>query len=804
MFLLHALLVLCVIYWISALIAETVMTTEAERKLAPVIRVGYGFFIILAYFLGAWLYLSIQQAWVLGVILLLLYALGNKTLCLNRNGLSLLIKIIKMHLKSFTVIMIGSLIFFAPLLISTNSGPFTEGGGDISIYSDTAKYMYNAHLTGQNSESCNVSDLKDNVRKIFKPTISKDLKISYDESRINPPAAEYQTYRIRVNNQGIGDSPFNFMSLPYVVFEFLGGYTNYPVYYGIQAFLYLLLLSGIWYFFEKFGRKIAGIAILLVAASHGLISVFYNMYSMHAIALASTGLILPALSTVRLFSRAGFRTFGSIFLIIYITYPHFLLVILPLILGVTIFAGCQRKIDTISKRHSLFATFSTIFFLFFWFTTIWIGSSWTLKFIKSMIAALFTIDTDRAMYLGDALSIFSVKWLSFVFGILSQQHFSPFVIELNYIKYFADFNIITGLAVIVMGAFIMLKAQLSSCISKDDKRFYLVIYTVSICIIIMQLLASKSSLYTQAKGAQNVLILLYLVMILPLGVGVIALKNGLNIKKYLASLSMALIVFIPTLLVIKIIYTVKLSYSRDRSVTLENSYFREAQRVIKEDKNAYVLVEPRKSSDVYLINQAFFGTRMMPTRHLRMNSVHLNESGNWETKYEAAQDLIHITDIPHLWLLSAKCKPATYFSSRENCIWKSEKLSDQKSPLVMLFADDYNRNIRERKASKASENLEVFSYVRYGSAILYIPAGGGVVEVAMQPDNDNSFKEMAKELMERKNNNEFGKNVILNSDGHTLKLIYTFLQKDTPTMQLIAFYKGDYWLNVKFNNIALN
>ncbi|MEE3253568.1 MAG: hypothetical protein VX227_04780, partial [Nitrospinota bacterium] len=77
MFLLHTLFVFVVIYVSSALLAETIFTSKAERKLPTGVRVGLGYFLSLFYFVSAWLFLSIGQAWVLGLILLGLYVYGK-------------------------------------------------------------------------------------------------------------------------------------------------------------------------------------------------------------------------------------------------------------------------------------------------------------------------------------------------------------------------------------------------------------------------------------------------------------------------------------------------------------------------------------------------------------------------------------------------------------------------------------------------------------------------------------------------------------------------------------------------------
>ena len=70
MFLFQTLFVFIAIYVSSALLAETIFTSKIERKLPTGVRVGLGYFLSLFYFVSAWLFLSIRQAWLFGLILL--------------------------------------------------------------------------------------------------------------------------------------------------------------------------------------------------------------------------------------------------------------------------------------------------------------------------------------------------------------------------------------------------------------------------------------------------------------------------------------------------------------------------------------------------------------------------------------------------------------------------------------------------------------------------------------------------------------------------------------------------------------
>ena len=77
MFLIHTLFVFVLIYIASALLAETIFTSKIEQKLPTGVRVGLGYFLSLFYFVSAWLFLSIRQAWIFGLLLLGFHIYGK-------------------------------------------------------------------------------------------------------------------------------------------------------------------------------------------------------------------------------------------------------------------------------------------------------------------------------------------------------------------------------------------------------------------------------------------------------------------------------------------------------------------------------------------------------------------------------------------------------------------------------------------------------------------------------------------------------------------------------------------------------
>ena len=77
MFLILSLFVIIFIFWFSSFLAEIILSSKQENLLNPGVRSGIGFFISVAYFSASWQVMTIQNAWKLGAIILILYAYGK-------------------------------------------------------------------------------------------------------------------------------------------------------------------------------------------------------------------------------------------------------------------------------------------------------------------------------------------------------------------------------------------------------------------------------------------------------------------------------------------------------------------------------------------------------------------------------------------------------------------------------------------------------------------------------------------------------------------------------------------------------
>ena len=136
----------------SAVLAEVIFTSETERKLPTAARIGFSYFLSLLYFNGAWVCMSIRQAWVLGIILLIIYSYGKFGNIFKTFDRTQFKQLLNKHVKFLGLFLILANIFFLPLHWNQQYGPFTEGGGDITAYSDVAKRLDDFNLSAAGFE----------------------------------------------------------------------------------------------------------------------------------------------------------------------------------------------------------------------------------------------------------------------------------------------------------------------------------------------------------------------------------------------------------------------------------------------------------------------------------------------------------------------------------------------------------------------------------------------------------------------------------------------------------------------------
>lgn len=803
MFLLQTFLMIASIYWISALISEAFMTSNQERALLPTFRVGLGFLFSVAYFCGAWLGMSIGQAWLLlGILIALIFT--NRWLKLkNKNLLLLLRTFVTRYLKTFIFFLIGSIIFFAPLFISGNYGPFTESGGDITIYADTAKLLTTNQRTALGATTENATAIFHNFKEaILSDATPNTPANAINYNLINPPAAEYSIYRISCLLKH-----YRLLYIPTAAYAFVSNPTNYPVYFGIQAFIYSCILLCLWNFFRPLGRFPANLSIGIAISSYALVSTFYNMYALQTTSMLIAILFVCVLPVVRCLSWAGVRIYGPGILFLWLFYIHFLSVIAPLCIAFMLFS---KRINlsfaqNVPKSSSVIEKVILLCLLIIGAFAAYYGASQSLE-LAGLLLNQFTglgkgFEHVKGFLGGSSVGVFSMQGLTLLFGFLSQQHFQPFVLEIPVINVINHVGVVLGMLVVVLGAIIMWRIYRSPFKLQDKIKLYLLIYITLLATVSFQYYLGKPSYYTQSKAAQNVMPYLYLLMVLPFAVALLAMKEGMKIKRLTLAIAILLIGFLCALIPARVVYTIKLAYSLDRSMIIEPSFFAESQRLLAQDSNPYVLIEPRKSADLYLTTQPFFNHRQIITRDMAMLAYVNYDLANPQFKPVVGSDIIKNQDIPHLWFMRAFCENKFYPLTAQTCQWKAERIVEYKIPTLLMFADNYEKNYNQRIVSSHSTKREIFSILTNGSAMLFIPAGeGGKVDVLIQPQDESTYKQQLIEITERVKNNEFGKSVRLKTDGKNISLNYYFAKLSSPALYTISHLKGGYWLNVKLNN----
>jgi hypothetical protein len=167
-------------------------------------------------------------------------------------------------------------------------------------------------------------------------------------------------------------------------------------------------------------------------------------------------------------------------------------------------------------------------------------------------------------------------------------------------------------------------------------------------------------------------------------------------------------------------------------------------------------------------------------------------------------DLIRPNDVPHLWILRAERKdrwPSLHVFDYE---WQSERLIDFKSPRVLLFAHDYEQDFGEREIDSKINKVGIFSYLRFGAAMLYLPEGSnGNLEVIMEPREANDYQKMAAEIQDRLKSGELGGDVVVNANGKQITLNISVATSEEPRLCTIARYSGEFWLSVMLDGKQL-
>jgi hypothetical protein len=814
-FLIHTLLVFVTIYAISAVLAEIIFSSHAERKLPPAVRVGLGYFLSLFYFVSAWLFMSIRQAWLLGLVLLALYVYGKTSKGLLNLEWTFLKGLLKKHAKVLGIFLLSANLFFLPLHIASEYGPFSEGGGDVSVYSDVAKRLtdFNLNAVGL-EENASLKDRFQGVKNIVSQAYSERYK-AMELDLTNPPNADYQSNKLAFNSHL---NPIQYT--PCAQFAFLSSETNYPIFFALMAFLYTLILASAWGFFYRFGLLPAVLSVLIVGGSHSLVSAFYNMYLLQVLSTTFLALTLAAVPFVRLFSIAGFKIYGICSAFISISYLHFMPIIFPLlgIAAITTFYTDSKSMDKREpdSKAGLFPTLchlvARIIFFSFCLAGVIVGCKAALQLAIKLFRG-FLSNNANPSFSGESVLVFSDRWWAYFFGLASQQQFQPYMFESEVVGVLVHWAIPWGF--LIFGAGLVL--WISKIIDNIKIRQNIAIYIVLAITVGVYLMMSQNSQYTQAKSAQYLLICVYFLMLLPLAQvyredGTLGLKNFFPSSGKRNSVFLATTIYIFLLFgfsiflwVPRVVYAGKIALHKDRSSIMEPSFFSEARRIKVEDKNAFVLFEPRISADAYFPYQSFSGYQLIPTRHLVLLQL-IAKGASFEKRKQIPKlpsDFIKVGDLNHLWNLTAVRKREGKYR------WQGEKLTHKKTPDLIFTGHDYQRDFGVKSRTKKADILShpdeggMFSYLRNGTVMIYLPPGGPyhlVVKVYNRNAEDlEAFDFMVNEIGERVDSGEFESFASMEKKDGIITLVFDFEASAIPRLSLVSRFSSEYWFNARLN-----
>ncbi|MGZ5066531.1 MAG: hypothetical protein ACXWG1_13120 [Usitatibacter sp.] len=793
MFLASALLVVCVAYAIAAVVGEIALDSQSERALDPGVRAGFGLVLALVFFSGMWFVMPAPQVLALGAILLVLYGIARRAR--RKAAPSLAVRAVA-HSKALGVVVACTAVFFAPLLASRHLGPFTEGGGDVSIYADTAKYLYDRDLTEYGFAAKGPASYWGNLKDAAGVDMH-DRHAAIDPALLNPPAAEYAPYRIMLARVM---SPFFYA--PWAMFSFLAGDTNYPVFYGLLALMYGLLLRSIWSFFRPYGPRVALGASALAACSHGLAAVFYNVYAAQSFSLAISALVLAALPVVRPLSAAGLRIYAVALVYTLGCYTHYLAVVGPMVAAGLLLRRAPAPPEPPMSWGARAIAAIPLAFLALSMGMLAVGSKESFTLMLNLVNGTFARDNNT--YMGDAARLFSLRWNDFALGVLSQQHFQPYMAEFPVVMNVAAAAAVAGGAALLVG--LAAVARTLRAVGVRAYRNEAVVYAAALFVCLANLAVTGSSLYTQAKGAQNILVYVYAALMLPLAIAVRARDQAALGRRWVKVLAALLAAFASLMLVLRVEQAVRLGYGKDRSGVTEPSYFSEARRILAADEHAFVLMEPRNSADLYTTIQPFFGARMVPVRHLSLQTIEYPVKPASEptriTRTVMLSDLIAPEDVPHLWFLRARCDAGPgWLSPLASYEWTAQPLAALREPTVILAANDYEADFGKRPLGGGAGD-GVYSFVRFGSAMLYVPPGfSGTVVTRMEPREPAAHGTMAGEVAGLVASGTIAPGSTLHDDGTRFALTLEVAADSKPRLLTIARYGGEYWLNVALDGL---
>jgi len=97
----------------------------------------------------------------------------------------------------------------------------------------------------------------------------------------------------------------------------------------------------------------------------------------------------------------------------------------------------------------------------------------------------------------------------------------------------------------------------------------------------------------------------------------------------------------------------------------------------------------------------------------------------------------------------------------------------------------------------------MFSYIRSGTALIYLPPGGPyALEVkVMHRDETNKEKsdQMAKEIAEKAKAGKFPSLTSMKQDGPVVTMTFAFEKSNAPRLSLVSGYDAEFWFSARLD-----
>jgi hypothetical protein len=265
-------------------------------------------------------------------------------------------------------------------------------------------------------------------------------------------------------------------------------------------------------------------------------------------------------------------------------------------------------------------------------------------------------------------------------------------------------------------------------------------------------------------------------------------------------------------------FVTALAAQGDRTSILEPSYFDAAREIRQRDPQAFVLFEPKVSSDVYLGNQALFGLRTVPTRHITVQRTDKSDALSLLWYYNAhddtifdlrGSDFISADDIPHLWFLGAKKDSAVSDAGRpggrSTYNWQATSLAHTDEPRILFFARNYTPFYEQRQRETGKPDRGWFSYVNGGMSMMLMPPSSDErhIQLLVAPTQKGDFASLVLAIEAWQREQGWPPRSFSSWSTNTWAVELTLAPTNAPLLVPLIDIRDEYFLNVRLNGLEL-